>query len=178
MPLNRKSSFRNLKKGLNSSLNEENRKTTTKKGRTEIGTTSTMQTSSSGTSNDDLILDSDLKNYINPISQAAEHTKQHTVEVGEDTTNEVSATRLNRRHDLRFSLNGIAYNGVFNQLSGNPMPSVSDANLGNFGCFRFYDELPKTNLDKFNGDTTKRSDWCSRFNFLIIETPISKAQKI
>ena len=178
MPSNHKSSFRKLKKELNSSLNEENRKTATEKGRKEIGTTSTMQTSSSGTSNDHLILDSDLKNYTSPISQAAEHTKQHTVDVGEDTTNEVSATRLNRKHDLRFSTNWIADNGIFNHLSGNPMPSVSDVNLGNFGCFCFYDALPKTNLDKFNGDTTKRSDWCSQFNFLIIETPISNALSI
>ena len=112
------------------------------------------------------------------LSNRSDHFQQSTGFQTRSAVVEVHAASLP-------SANAASFSSAY-QSAAHEIPTVSVPSNGNIGVsqrndsqfYLYRNPLPKINLDTFDGDPTKWTDWNSRFQFMIGQAPLSSSQKI
>ena len=112
------------------------------------------------------------------LSNRGDHSQQPTGFQPRPAVVEVHAASLP-------SANAASFSSAY-QSAAPEIPTVSVPSIGNLGVsqrndsqfYLYRNALPKINLDTFDGDPTKWTDWNSRFQFMIGQAPLSSSQKI
>ena len=112
------------------------------------------------------------------LSHRGDHSQQPTGFQPRPAVVEVHAASLPSANAASFPS---AYQSAAPEIPTVSVPSIGNIAVSQRNDSQFYlyrNALPKINLDTFDGDHTKWTDWNSRFQFMIGQAPLSTSQKI